>query len=147
MGWEYSQRRHEVQWGMGTVTRELAMAFVSDTQYQRLHQEIGVQHAWASWICQALGCGAFDPQSLTPFATRYVGDKGGRRAMDQRRESDGVWWFESEAGPCIMYTHEVQTLNQRTFAWRVHNYLSGLVLNCEASATYQPGTNTFPCLS
>ena len=116
------------------------MAFAS----QRLHQEIGVQYAWASWVCEMLACRTFDPDSLTPFATRFVGDRGGAREADQRRESDDVWWFDTEAGPCVMLTHEVQTRRQRIFSWRILNYLSGLVLNCEAGGQYQHGTRHIP---
>ena len=116
------------------------MTLASDTQYQRLHQEIGVQHAWASWVCETLGCGAFDPDSLIPFATRFVGD----READQRWKSDDAWWFDTEAGSCVMLTHEVQTRHPQKMHWRIWNYLSGLVLKCEDGGHYQRGTRYIP---
>ena len=64
--------------------------------------------------------------------------------MDQRRESNDVWWFDTEAGPCVLFTHEVQTRRQRAFRWRIRNYLSGLILNCEAGGHYQRGTRNIP---
>ena len=120
------------------------MPYQSDPQYQRLHQEIGVQHAWATWICQTQDWGDLAPQSLRPFSTRFVGDRGGDPAEDQRRESDSVWWFETGRGPCIVLTHEVQSLNETHFPWRSLHYAAGLVLNCLATGTTQPVTGYVP---